>query len=85
MTSKAIEISERPHKGSLEEARLWLSMRSRSQLALYKSSDPDAFRMVGPRVGPMERLVKTLVPVTKLGSVLYVSECQGPIKVKSCC
>ncbi|KAJ4386814.1 hypothetical protein N0V93_009712 [Gnomoniopsis smithogilvyi] len=73
VNSKSIESSERPQKGSLEEVKLWLSERSRDQLELYKSSDPDNFRIIGSTKGPMDKLVKTIIPVTKLGAVLLVS------------
>lgn len=73
VNSQSIESSERPQKGSLEEVKLWLSERSRDQLELYQSSDPDNFRIIGSRQGPMEKLVKTIIPVTKMGAVLLVS------------
>ncbi|KAJ4413988.1 hypothetical protein N0V82_008198 [Gnomoniopsis sp. IMI 355080] len=80
VNSKSIESSDRPQKGSLEEVKLWLSERSRDQLELYSSSDPENFRIIGSRKGPMDSLVKTIIPVTKLGAVLLFAMQKTPIR-----
>lgn len=62
-----------PQASSLKELQSWLCQRSSAQLDMYHGKDTDEFRLLTPAMGPIEGLVKTIMPVTKLGSIILVS------------
>lgn len=79
-----MDDSESPRETSLQQLKLWLAQRSKGQLDQYRGSDADAFRKLGPRVGPIEELIKAIIPVTKAGAVLLVGDNNAEHEGRAC-
>ncbi|KAF3762551.1 hypothetical protein M406DRAFT_332931 [Cryphonectria parasitica EP155] len=67
---KMVSYSETPEESSLDQLRLWLSERWAGQLDMYQDKKACDFWSLAPTRGPIERLVKGFMPVTRLGSIL---------------
>lgn len=71
--AKMVDNADVPEESSLDQLRLWLDQRSRDQVCLYKNKEWHEFRMLAPGKGPIEKLVKALMPLSRLGRIMLVS------------
>lgn len=71
--AKTVDDADAPEESSLDQLRLWLDQRSRDQACLYKDKEWHEFRMLTPGKGPIEKLVKALMPISRLGRMMLVS------------
>lgn len=74
MNARIVGSSECPERRSLQQLRLWLAQASPGHVGPYESEDIEDFRMLAPRQGPIENLVKTILPVAHVGSFILVSD-----------
>jgi hypothetical protein len=68
-----VDNADAPEESTLDQLRLWLEQRSRDQACLYKDREWYEFRMLPPAKGPIEKLVKALMPLSRLGRAMLVS------------
>ena len=71
--AKMVDNADVPEESSFDQLRLWLDQRSRDQVCLYKNKEWHEFRMLAPGKGPIEKLVKALMPLSRLGRIMLVS------------
>ena len=73
MNARIIDNTGTPEESSLQQLRLWLGQRSSGQVDMYKDKEWHEFRMLALAKGPIEKLVKAIMPLTRLGRVILVS------------
>lgn len=78
MYGKIIDNTRPPDESSLDQLRLWLDQRSSGQVDIYRKREWHDFRILSYQQGPIERVVKVLAPLTKIGRVILVS-CHGSV------
>lgn len=71
--AKIVDNAESPEQSTLDELRLWLNQRSTGQAEMYRNKEWHEFRMLASPKGPIEKLVKATMPLSRLGRVLLVS------------
>lgn len=70
---KIVDNTRPPDESSLDQLRLWLDQRSSGQADTYRRREWHDFRILSSQQGPIERVVKVLAPLTKIGRVVLVS------------
>lgn len=73
VNSKLVNDSQDPDGKSVFEFRTILEHRSKNQLPQYQSNNTLDFRLLEPRIGPIEKAVKVFMPLHWLGKKLLVS------------
>lgn len=71
--AKIVDNAETPEQSTLNELRLWLNQRSSGQAEMYRNKEWHEFRMLVSPKGPIEKLVKATLPLSRLGRTLLVS------------
>lgn len=71
--AKIVDNAESPEEANLDELRLWLDQRSTGQAEMYNIKKWHEFRMLTSPKGPIEKLVKALMPLSRLGRIFLVS------------
>lgn len=71
--ARIVDTAEIPEESTLDELRLWLYQRSTGQAAMYRNRGWHEFRMLASPKGPIEKLVKALMPLSRLGRIFLVS------------
>lgn len=71
--ARLVDTAETPEESTLDELRLWLDQRSTGQAAMYRNKKWHEFRMLASPKGPIEKLVKALMPLSRLGRIFLVS------------
>lgn len=71
--AKIVDNAESPEQSTLDELRLWIGQRSSGQAEMYKNKEWHEFRMLASPKGPIEKLVKATMPLSRLGRVFLVS------------
>lgn len=71
--AKTVDNAETPEESTLDQLRLWLDQRSSGQADMYKNREWHEFRMLASPKGPIEKLVKALMPLSRLGRLCLVS------------
>lgn len=71
--AKMIDNAEAPEESTLDQLRLWLDQRSRGQAEMYRNKEWHEFRMLASAKGPIEKLVKAMMPISRLGRIFLVS------------
>lgn len=73
VNSKLIEEGREPDPNSVYELQTYLDRRSRGQLPQYESQNVLDFRLLKPRIGFIERAIKVVMPVKRVGRWVLVS------------
>lgn len=71
--AKIVDNAEAPEESTLDQLRLWLNQRSKDQAQMYRARKWHEFRMFAPPKGPIEKLVKAVMPLSRLGRIFLVS------------
>lgn len=71
--AKIINNAESPKQSDLEQLRLWLDQRSNEQVPMYRDRQWHELRVLVTAKGPIEKLVKAIMPITRLGRIILVS------------
>lgn len=71
--AKLVDNAEAPEESSLDQLRLWLDQRSIGQIDMYRHKEWHEFRMLASAKGPIEKLVKAVMPISRLGRIILVS------------
>lgn len=86
VNAKIIDNTGAPEDSSLQQLRLWLDQRSSGQVDMYRDKEWHEFRMLALEKGPIEKLVKAIMPLTRIGRIILVSislSCQASISGRS--
>ncbi|KAG6356771.1 hypothetical protein INS49_014645 [Diaporthe citri] len=62
VNAKTVNEYERPREEALKNLQEWLNKQDNALRHLYNDQDADAFRMLGPKRGPIERFVHETLP-----------------------
>lgn len=68
-----VDNAEVPEESKLDQLRTWLDQKSTCQVGLYRSKEWHEFRMLTPSKGPVDKLVKSMMPLSRLGRTILVS------------
>lgn len=72
--ARIVENADTPEPASLDQLRLWLDQRSPEQVELYRTKEWYEFRMLASGKGPIEKFVKAIMPISRLGQIILVSD-----------
>ncbi|KAH8768198.1 hypothetical protein F5883DRAFT_554183 [Diaporthe sp. PMI_573] len=64
---KIVDNTRPPDESSLDQLRLWLDQRSSGQVGTYRKREWHDFRILSSQQGPIEKVIKVLAPLTKIG------------------
>lgn len=81
VNAKTVNEYECPREEALKKLQDWLNKQNNAQRHLYNGQDVDAFRMLGPKRGPIEKFVHETLPVADPTGFLLVRR-QGECAVE---
>ncbi|KAJ0117742.1 uncharacterized protein J7T55_001942 [Diaporthe amygdali] len=70
INAKTVNEYERPGKDAIEKLKFWLDKKLNAQRHMYNDQDVDDFRMLGPKRGPIKKLVHETLPTSRLARFL---------------
>lgn len=70
--AKMVNAYECPQEAALKNLQDWLNMQHSARRHLYDGQKAGAFRLLGPKRGPIERFVHETLPTTRPTGFLLV-------------
>lgn len=72
VNAKMVNEFECPREEAVKALQDWLNKQNHAHRHMYNGQDADAFRMLGPKRGPIERFVHETLPVKTATAFLLV-------------